>query len=200
MTLRITTVALLGLMTLAACGREGTPETETTGTVQAPSETSTASATTTGSTGGTVSNMTTEDKKFVARSGAGGLAGMQMANLALEKATNAGVKAFAGRMVTDHSKTNEELSQFATTKGLALPTELDRAHQAGVDHLSSLSGAEFERAYMQHVMDDHRAAVADFERASTGAADADLKAWAERTLPALREHLRLAQETAEKLK
>jgi putative membrane protein len=187
------------LFVLAACekdDRTGLPETETTGTTQAVSETTTASATTTGVTGGTSSAMAPEDKEFVSESGMAGLAEVLMSNLALQKASNAGVKAFAQRMVTDHSKTSEELSQFATAKGLALPTELEGPPEIALGHLNSLSGAEFDKAYMQHMIEDHQNAVADFEKASTNAADLDLRAWAGRTLPALHEHLSLAKEVA----
>src|SRR5687767_15977482 len=82
----------------------------------------------------------------------GGLAQVQTGNLALQKATNADVKAFAQRMVTDHSKANAELAEFATAKGLALPTELADAHESAFEHLNGLSGAEFDKAYMQHMV------------------------------------------------
>jgi putative membrane protein len=186
---------------LAACGeRAGLPETETIGTVQSVSETSTASATTTGVTGGTSSDMAPEDKEFVSNAGMGGLAEVRMGNLAAQKATNADVKAFAQRMVTDHSKANAELQEFATTKGVALPTQLDAEHQGALDHLDGLSGAEFDKAYMQHMVEDHQKDVAEFAKASTSAADTDLRAWADRTLPTLREHLSLAREVAGKVK
>lgn len=195
-------VALSLVFGLAACGEktDGIPDTDTTGSAQSPSETSTATATTTGSTGGTVSNMTPEDKEFVIMAGAGGLAEVQMGTLALQKASNPDVKAFAQMMVTEHSKVNEELSQMATAKGLALPTELDAAHKGGMDHLSALSGAEFDAAYMRHMVEDHQTAVADFEKASASATDTDVKGWAAATLPALRQHLKLAQETVAKLR
>jgi putative membrane protein len=143
--------------------------------------------------------MTNEDKEFVTKAGMGGLAEVQMGNLALQKASNADVKAFAQRMVTDHSKANAELAEFATAKGLALATELDADHKAAADHLSSLSGADFDKAYMQHMVEDHEKDVAEFDKASTSAADTDLKAWAGKTLPTLKEHLEQAKTTARKV-
>lgn len=199
--LSIATVCLL--LAFPACKKEdrtGLPENETTGTTQAVSETTTASATTTGVTGGTSSAMAPEDKEFVSMAGMGGLAEVQMGNLALQKASNADVKAFAQRMVTDHSKANEELQQFATTKGVALPTELDGPPKDALEHLAALSGAEFDKAYMQHMVEDHQKDVAEFEKASTSAADTDLRAWAGRTVPTLHEHLSLAKEVAGKSK
>src|SRR5688500_6260567 len=186
--------ALSLILILAGCReRAGMPETETTGTTQAVSQTTTAGATTTGVTGGTSSSMTPEDKELVNKAGMAGLAEVQMSSLAVQKASNAGVKAFAQRMVTDHSKGNTELREFATAKGIGLPAELDGEHKGGLDHLDSLSGAEFDKAYMQHMVGDHEKAVALFTTASTSASDADLKAWAAKTLPTLQEHLRLAR-------
>ena len=187
---------------LVACDREdrtGQPETETTGSVQSEQQTGSASATTTGVAGGTRSEMTNDDKEFVAMAGMGGLAEMQLGNLALQKASSAEVKAFAQRMLTDHSKSNAEIAEFATTKGLALATELSGDPKGALEHLTSLSGAEFDKAYMQHMVEDHEKVVAAFDKASTSATDADLKAWAGRTLPTLKEHLELAKQTARKV-
>lgn len=193
----------LALVILAACKAEntsGTPETETTGDpAQSVQETSTLTATTTGVTGGGMSAMSPEDKEFVVKAGMGGLYEVQAGNLALQKAQSAEVKAFAQRMVTDHGKSNTELSQLATAKGLALPTELDGEMESAVEHLGTLSGAEFDKAYMQHMVPDHEKTVADFDRASTTATDADLKGWAGKTLPVLQEHLRMAKEVAGKV-
>lgn len=196
--------AVLLLLT-AACSKEnkntsGLPETETTGTAQAVSETSTASATTTGVTGGSVSAMSNEDKEFVSKAGMGGLFEVQAGTLAQQKAQSADVKAFGTRMVTDHSKANEELQQLATTKGLALPTELGSEHKAALDHLTSLNGAEFDKAYMQHMVEDHDKDVGEFDKASTSAQDSDVKGWAGKTLPTLKEHQQLAKEIARKMK
>src|SRR5687767_712828 len=117
-------VALSLILILAACReRAGMPQTETTGTADSVQEATTAASATT--TGGTGSAMTPEDKEFVSKAGMAGLAEVQMANLALQKAASADVKSFAQRMATDHAKANEELQQFATTKGIAVPAELD---------------------------------------------------------------------------
>lgn len=188
-------LAIVIALLVAACGAEkndmtGTPESDTTGSVQTE-QTSSASATTTGESGGTVSNLSTSDKEFVTSAGMAGLAEVQMGNLAVQKAQSAEVKAFAQRMVTDHSKANEELKQLATVKGIALPAELAGDPQKGLEHLAMLSGTEFDNAYMQHMVADHQNAVALFQKAAA-AQDTDLKGFAVRTLPTLEEHLRMA--------
>lgn len=198
----IAALALVLLMAMAACKKESTdglPNTETTGTAQSPS-TATTDPTTTGATGGTSTTVNPADGEWATKAGMGGMAEVQMGNLALQKAASADVKAFGQRMVTDHSKANEELQQLVTAKGLALPAQLDSEHQAALDHLSGLSGAEFDKAYMQHMLADHQKDVPMFQDASNTLQDPDLKAFASKTLPTLQEHLKLAQEVSGKLK
>lgn len=180
-------------------GAAGLPGTETTGTAQSPS-TSTADVTTTGASGGTLSAAAPADKQFAADAGMAGLAEVQMGNLALQKARSADVKAFAQRMVSDHSKANEELQQLVTAKGLALPAELAGDHKAGLEHLTSMSGAEFDKTYMQHMVSDHQKAVTLFQNGANTLQDADIKGYATKNLPILQEHLRLAQQVSGKLR
>ena len=197
------TAGILALALLAACSAEnrtGQPETDTTATnAQSPQQTSSEAATTTATSGGTVSAMSPEDKAFVVKAGMGGLFEVQSGNLALQKASSPDVKAFAQRMVTDHGKSNAELATLATTKGVVLPAELEGTHQSALEHLSALSGAEFDKAYMQHMVEDHATAVADFDKASTSSTDPELKAWAGKTLPTLQEHAAMAKELARKM-
>jgi len=198
---QIVAAVALALM-LAACKSEttdGLPATETTGSAQSPS-TATSDPSTTAATGGTSSTASPEDKEWVAQAGMAGLAEVQMGNLAVQNAQNADVKAFAQRMVTDHTKSNEELVQLTTAKGLTLPAELSGEHKAALEHLTGLSGAEFDKAYMQHMVADHEKAVSLFTTGSTSAQDADIKAFATKTLPVLQEHAKLAGEVAAKVK
>jgi uncharacterized protein (DUF305 family) len=110
------------------------------------------------------------------------------------------VKQFAQRMVTDHGKANDELKSIASGKGVTLPTALDKQHQSHSEKLQRLKGPEFDREYMKHMVDDHKKAVADFEKASKSAKDNDVKSFASKTLPTLQEHLKMAQSTQSQLK
>lgn len=202
MKLRVIAALAVLLLASAACNRESTdglPNTETTGTAQSPSS-STMDPTTTGATGGTSTTVSAADGEWVVKAGMAGLAEVQMGNLALQKAQSADVKAFAQRMVTDHSKANEELSQIVTAKGLTLPAELDSEHKAGLDHLTGLSGAEFDKAYMDHMVGDHEKAKGLFQTGTNSAEDPDIKAYAAKNLPVIEEHFKLAQEVAGKVK
>ena len=136
---------------------------------------------------------------FATKAAVGGLAEVQMGQLASDKATDPDVKTFAQRMVTDHTKANDELQQLATTKNWTLPSGLDAKHRAVKARLDRATGAAFDRAYMNAMVADHNADVAMFRAYAKSGVDADLKTWAGTTLPTLEEHQKMAKETAAKL-
>jgi putative membrane protein len=198
---RYTTLAaaLLLAVGLAACKTEETTVTETGSTAATETYATDTVATDTTATTPTTGSLSAEDNDFVSKAAMGGLAEVQYGNLALQKAASADVKSFAQKMVTDHGAANQELQTIATAKGVTLPTELTGTHKAGFDHLNMLSGAEFDKAYMQHMVADHEKDVAEFEKASTSAVDSEVKAFAAKTLPTLQQHKQLADETSKKV-
>jgi len=123
-----------------------------------------------------------------------------MGQLAVRRATSADVKQFGQRMVTDHTQANQELMKMAMKEGLSVPRELDQMHRDAIDKLSQLQGAEFDRAYMNHMLKDHEEGVALFEKEMRNGKDAGLKAFAEKTLPTLKQHLQMARTISESLK
>jgi len=135
------------------------------------------------------------DQTFATKAAIGGLAEVQLGNLAKEKASSAEVKNFGQQMVDDHSKANDELKSLLTSKGVTVPTSLDSKHQALYDRLSKLSGAEFDRAYMKEMVSDHKTDVDEFRKESQKGSDAELKGFAAKTLPTLEHHLQMAQTT-----
>jgi putative membrane protein len=134
------------------------------------------------------------DHMFVMKAAKGGLAEVQLGQLAADKASSDEVKKFGQRMVTDHGKANDELKSLAQQKNITLPTDLDAQDKALHDRLTKMSGAAFDRAYMQHMLADHRKDVNEFKRESTNGKDPEVKAWAGKTLPTLEEHLKMAQD------
>jgi len=92
-------------------------------------------------------------------------------------------------MIGDHTKANDDLKKIATTKGFQVPADTDAKHKSALDKLSKLSGAEFDKAYVAQMEKDHKKTVSDFEKASKSLKDAELKGFAEKTLPTLRGHL-----------
>jgi len=134
------------------------------------------------------------DEDFVNEAAMGGMAEVELGKLARDKASDAKVKALGARMLADHSKANAELKALAARKNITLPTQLDSKHQATVDRLSKLSGAAFDQAYVSDMLEDHETDVAKFADESKEAKDPDVKAWAAKTLPTLREHLTAVQD------
>jgi putative membrane protein len=178
-----------------------TQEGATTGTQSGSSGTATGSqiGTRSGSQSGTEasrsSGQQSADYQFVMEAARGGMAEVDLGKLAGEKAQSPQVKQFGERMAQDHGKANDELKSLAQQKNITLPTELGSKHQATRDKLAKLSGAQFDRAYMQEMLQDHRKDVNEFRKESQSGKDPEVKAWAGKTLPTLEEHLRLAQST-----
>ncbi len=134
------------------------------------------------------------DRLFITNAAKGGLAEVQLGQLASDKGTSAEVKQFGQRMVSDHSKANDELKSLAQSKNITLPSDLDAKDKALHDRLSKMSGEAFDRAYMQHMLADHKKDVSEFRKESSSGKDPDVKAWASKTLPTLEEHLKMAQD------
>jgi putative membrane protein len=137
---------------------------------------------------------TTTDQAFVKAAALGGMAEVDLGQLASTKATNEKVKAFGQRMVADHSKANDELKMLATSKNMTWPATLDAKHKATHARLDTLSGATFDRAYVADMLADHRKDVADFKREAATAKDSDVKQFAARTLPTLQDHLKMVED------
>jgi putative membrane protein len=134
------------------------------------------------------------DSTFVTKAAKGGMAEVELGKLAAEKGTSDQVKQFGQRMVTDHSKANDELKAVAQSKSLTLPTALDPKDKALHDRLAKMSGAAFDRAYMQAMLADHQKDVREFRMEANSGQDPDVKAFAAKTLPTLEEHLKMARD------
>jgi putative membrane protein len=141
------------------------------------------------------SKMARADEKFLKEAAAGNLAEVKLGELAQQQAASDSVKEFGKRMATDHQKAYDELKQLASQKGAAVPTTLDRSHQAVYDRLAKLNGAAFDRAYMKDMVKDHDKDVKAFQKEANSGKDADLKAWASQTLSTLKEHQDQAKQT-----
>ena len=140
------------------------------------------------------------DKKFVTEAAEGNLAEVELGKLASEKAANDAVKQFGQRMVGDHGKANEELAKLAQDKGVSTPSGLDSKHQKLRDRLAKLSGAAFDRAYVDEMVKDHRQDVKEFQREADKGKDPDVKAWAAKTLPTLQDHLKQVENIQTQMK
>ena len=151
------------------------------------------------STRGTAGTLPAADLAFAKEAARGGLAEVDLGNMAKDKASNADVKQFGDKMVTDHGKANDELKSIAEQKNITLPSSLTTTEKATDTRLSKLSGGAYDKAYMHDMVTDHEHDVAAFRKEAKSGRDPDLKAFASKTLPTLEDHLKLAKETAAKV-
>lgn len=194
------TIALCAaiLLVLAACGR-ASDETASTDTVAGTTGTVAATDTTVTSPAGEASpppagNVAPADRAFVETAAKMGMAEVQLATNVSNRAQTQEVRSFAQQMITDHNRSNQELTTLAARKGIDPPADIDADKKALDTKLSGLTGPELDRTYMQAMVDDHAAAAAAFESAAAQLTDPDIKAWATKTLPVLHDHHRRAQE------
>src|SRR5262245_41556702 len=128
---------------------------------------------------------------FVNEAGLAGMTEVALSKAALKKSEDPAIQEFAQRMVRDHGEANQRLAAIAKRKALSVPTALDSDHKSAVQQVTGKSGADFEAAYVQQMVDDHNKAVALFESASR-MSDTELSGFASKTLPTLKEHKEMA--------
>jgi putative membrane protein len=136
---------------------------------------------------------TTADHRFITKAAGGGLAEVKLGELAEQKASSPEVKQFGKRMVDDHSKADEQLKATLHAKSIAAPSAMDPEAQKTYDRLSKLSGPQFDRAYIQDMVKDHREDVSLFQTEARSGKDPEIKQFAAQTLPTLKEHLQMAE-------
>jgi putative membrane protein len=135
---------------------------------------------------------TTQD--FVTEAAQSDMFEIQSSQLAQQKSDNAQVKSFAQQMVTDHTKTTDELKPLAQQANVTPPTQMSSSQQSMLDKLKSLNGGDFSKQYVDDQVSGHKDAVSLFERYGKGGDNGPLKSWATQTLPTLQHHLDMANQ------
>lgn len=155
------------------------------------SQDSTSSSTGRGGHAGTGS-LSSSERNFLMKAAEGGRMEVELGQRAASQASNDQVKTFGQRMVDDHTKANQRLEQIAASKGITIDkSKSSSSGKAG--QMMNMSGEQFDRAYMRHMVSDHQKDVSEFEKMSNNAKDPEVKAFASETLPTLREHLQQAR-------
>ncbi|MEJ7623608.1 MAG: DUF4142 domain-containing protein [Pyrinomonadaceae bacterium] len=121
----------------------------------------------------------------------GGMAEVENSRVALQKSKNAEIKKFAQMMVSDHTKAGEELKTLAAKKNVTLPNDLG-SHKDDNDDLKEAT-ADFDKMYVDTMVADHEDTVAAFQAQADKSTDADVKAFAAKTLPTLKSHLEMVK-------
>ncbi|NEM96214.1 DUF4142 domain-containing protein [Pontibacter burrus] len=137
--------------------------------------------------------------EFMTKAASGGMMEVELGKLAQQKGQHADVKNFGQMMVTDHTKANDELKALAAAKGIMLPDSMGSDHMDHVRNLRDKTGADFDKAYMNLMVDDHKDDIDEFEEAARDLHDADAKAFASKTLPVLQKHHERAKQIKDML-
>jgi len=134
------------------------------------------------------SSLSEKDKTFMKKAAKGGRMEVAMGQVAEQKGQSEDVKSFGKRMVTDHSKANDELKSIASKKGVELPSK---------EHTASWTS---DKAYVDMMVKDHEKDLAEFKEEASSGSDPDVKKFADDTSKVIQEHLDLVKEIQGKLK
>jgi putative membrane protein len=158
----------------------------------APSSTAAAKAGATALSGG--------ERRFLEDAARGDMAEIEMSKLAQQNAQSSQVKDYAKRIIDDHTKSSMELKKVASSKNVSLPAEMDGSHKRKMDRLAKKKGTDFDKAYMDQMVDDHQKEVREFRGMAKNAKDGEVKAFAAKTLPVLEQHLQMAKAAEDALR
>lgn len=141
----------------------------------------------------TQSSLTALDTQFIIEAAQGGMAEVRLGEMAVQRATSEEVRRYAQQMVQDHTRANAELMQLAAQKGVTPPTDLGK-YEAVMLRLSEIPSASFDQAYMNEAgVNAHTESEVVYLRQVQLGQDADLRAFATRTLPTVQTHLQMAR-------
>lgn len=148
-----------------------------------------------GSSVGTAGPVAGSDRAFVSEAANTSLAEVEAARLVEARTDNASIKSMAQQMERDHAGINDELKRLASQKGIDLPTTIGGEPRGQLSRLTTLSKPEVDGTFVRDFgIEAHQKAISLFERQAREGQDPELKAFAERMLPKLREHLAMAQQ------
>jgi len=136
------------------------------------------------------------DEYFAMRAYAEGIAEVALNQLAAQRASNPDIRRHAEQMVRDHIECDNKIVEMARRKGIALPAGIDAVSNAALNRLATLSGSDFDRAYLKALICSHKAALHLFHHQSAKGEDVDLKDFADKSLPMLQSHTEMAYDLA----
>ena len=129
------------------------------------------------------------DDEFMKKVAEGGHNEMSLSKIMLDKNAMTPVKNYANEMITDHTKAGNELKPIAAKYNVTLPTDADAEHKALQSQMEGMSGPDLEQKYAQQMVTDHQKTVDMFQSEIQNGQDADVKDFAQKTLPTIQTHL-----------
>jgi putative membrane protein len=145
-------------------------------------------------------NKMEKDREFLVEAASGGLMEVELGKLAAANAASPEVKKFGAQMVTDHTKANEELKALAASKNVTIPAAPGEDHMKHINDLREKKGADFDKAYMSLMVDDHQEDVNKYEEQGNNGNDAEIKAFAAGKVATLKKHHEMSKTLNDKLK
>jgi putative membrane protein len=140
------------------------------------------------------------ENPFVTTAGQAGAFEIAAGQVALTNSANRAVDSFGYRMITSHTELGNELKAIAAKMGLLFPPSMGPANEGILADLQKLTGAAFDKPYVDHMVERHVEAVQAFETESRATPETELTRWARKSLPMIQEHLRLARELQSSLR
>lgn len=126
---------------------------------------------------------------FAVAAANGGMMEVELGKVAEEKGVSQRVKDFGAMMVKDHSAANDNLKTIAGTLNIALPDSVSDDSRKEIDKLKMKKGKDFDKAYVDMMLDDHKKDIAEFRKCADNCSDSSIKSFASTTLPTLEKHL-----------
>jgi len=136
---------------------------------------------------------------FLEKAAIAGNMEVEIGKMAESKASNKRIKEFAERMVKDHTKTNNDLKKLADKKKITIPISIPEADQNHINEMAKLSGAQFDKHYMDMMVKDHVKTL-DLFKSATTSGDIDVRRFAAKTLRMIEGHYKLATDLSFDLK
>jgi putative membrane protein len=126
---------------------------------------------------------------FLVKAADGGMAEVNAGKMGETKSMNEEVKRFSTMMVNDHTAANAKVKSLADARNITLPVAPSAEHTKKADDLGKKTGKDFDKAYMDMMVDDHQKTIDLFEKASNDSKDEEVKTFITNTLPTLKMHL-----------
>lgn len=184
------------LIGLSACNGNATSNDDSVDTAEKMNEAMTDNNNTANNPG----QVTEDDTEFAVMAADAGMAEVELGKLALSKSSNADVKKYAQMMVDDHTAANNKLMTIAASKQITLPASISDKHKKHVEDMSKMSGKDFDKHYIDMMVDDHGEVVDAFKKENENTKDAELKTFTSETLPILMKHHDQAKAMKDKMK
>ncbi len=138
-------------------------------------------------------DLSSADKSFLKSAAVANMTEAHLGKMAQDQASQDAVKHFGETLTQDHTKAYEELTAVAGKTGQSIPRGIDIRRNRVIEQLIRDKGSAFDRQFVSHEVQDHRRTIAEFKREAEHGRNPEVKAYAQKMIPTLEEHLRKAE-------